>query len=76
MTGSYIDPSNISIDFVSSQTFNEVEFLELDLNLIAGFPWTKKSTVNNENQLSKPLSIDAFAKCLFKGEMMAFLPNI
>lgn len=74
--GSYINASNVSMRFVSSRKLDNVDLLELDLTLHSLVPWKKSAfAVKSQSQLTKPLSIEAFAKCLVKGEMMAFLPK-
>lgn len=61
--------------FVASRKSENI--LELELSLKPCFPWTKSDfAVKTENYLPKPMPIDAFAKCLLKGEMMAFLPKV
>lgn len=77
LTGSYIDASNISMSFVSSRKCDSVELLELELALHSCFPWKKSAfAIKSGSQLTKPLSIGAFAMFLVKGEMMAFVPKI
>lgn len=77
ITGSYIDASNITMDFVAYRKIDSIELCEFELKIRSCFPWEKSAfAVKSESQLPKPLSIDAFAKFLVRGELMAFLPNI
>lgn len=77
ISGSYIDPTNISINLVSSKRLQNYELTEFRLELKSSFPWSKSVfNVTPQCQLPKPLPIASFAKCLLKGELMAFLPNI
>lgn len=63
------------MNFIASRKAENI--LEVELALKPCYPWTSSDfTVKCENYLPKPMSIDAFAKCLLKGEMMAFLPKL
>jgi hypothetical protein len=75
--GSYIDATNISISFTSSERLENYELTEFKLHLNRSLPWNKSIfAAKIESQLPKPLAVASFAKCLVKGELMAFLPNI
>jgi hypothetical protein len=75
--GSYVDASKISMSIISSSEFNSIQLLELEIALKPSYPWSKSNfAVQTESYLPKPMAIDAFAKCLLKGEMMAFLPKV
>lgn len=76
ITGSYVDASNISVDLISQRTSNDVEVLEFNLTLNSCVPWKRSAFVTkSESQLVRPVSIKKFAKYLFEGEMMSFLPK-
>lgn len=77
LTGSYIEASNVSMNFVSCRKLNNVELLEFEMKLYSCVPWkTSAQGAKNTSDLKKPLSIGQFAKFLVKGDMMAFLPDI
>lgn len=78
ITGSYVDPTNVSMHFISRREHHNAELLTFEIKLHSRLPWSKSMFVaeGKETQLPKPLSIEAFAKFLLKGEMMAFLQNI
>lgn len=76
ITGSYIDASNMSVDLISQRSSSGVEVLEFNLTLNSCVPWKRSPFVTKtENHLVMPVSIKKFAKYLFEGEMMSFLPK-
>lgn len=78
ITGKFIDCTNISVNFLSLSHFaDKIETLEFEINLNSTVPWKKSPfSLKTDSEITKPLSLDAFAMFLIRGEMMAFLPNI
>jgi hypothetical protein len=74
--GLHTDITNVSFDLISHTKINETEILQFKLTHLKSAPW-KSSPFRKEckDEFTKPLPIDAFAKNLLYGELMAFIPN-
>lgn len=74
--GLHVDITNFSFDLISQSKVNETEILQFKLSHLKSAPW-KLSPFSKvcKDEFTKPLPIDAFAKNLLKGELMAFIPN-
>lgn len=74
--GLNIDITNVSFDLQTHMKNDEVEILQFKLTHLKTVPW-KFSPFKKirRDEFTKPLPIDAFAKNLLKGELMAFIPN-